>query len=73
MTRRKRIYTVPQMPDDSLWLWGRMKDFERYGYFEKDIKQLLTNLPDFVIADLKRTIPKAAVFFGQLAKVVLHA
>src|ERR1700722_10996180 len=26
----------PRVPNDALWLWGTLKDFEREGMFEKD-------------------------------------
>lgn len=72
MTRRRR-YAVPQMPNDVLWLWGRMRDFERDGFFTKDKARIVLSAPGFAQADIKRTAPKAAEFFGRLAKEVAHA
>lgn len=67
---RRRKYAVPQMPCDVLWLWGRMRDFERNGFFIKDKTRLVSNLPAFARADLMRVTPKAAEFFARLAKEV---
>ena len=72
MTRRRK-YAVPQMPNDVLWLWGRLRDFERDGFFTKDKARLVSNLPEFAKTDLLRIAPKAAEFFGRLAKEVNRA
>ena len=71
MTRRK--YAVKQMPNDSLWLWGRMRDFERDGFFTKDKARIVSSAPGFVQADIKRIAPKAAEFFVRVSKEVAHA
>ena len=72
MTRRRK-YAVPQMPNDVLWLWGRMCDFERDGFFTKDKALLVSNLPEFAKTDLQRIAPKAAEFFVRVSKEVAHA
>ena len=72
MTRRRK-YAVPQMPNDVLWLWGRLRDFEREGFFTKDKARIVSSAPGFAQADIKRIAPKAAEFFGRLAKEVSRA
>lgn len=59
----------PKMPDDVLWLWGRMRDFERDGYANKDVGQLLSHMTDTMRADVLRIVPLMADFFNQMNEV----
>ena len=42
----------PKMPDDVLWLWGRMRDFERDGFGTKNPVALLEPMTDSMRADV---------------------
>ena len=61
---------VKPMPGDSLWIWGRFRDLERDGYFEKDISELLSPHTETMRADMIRIAPMAADFFTQLKEVL---
>ena len=65
MTRRKKYLATP-MPDDVLWLWGRMRDFERNGFASKSPKQLLDPMTESMRADVARIAPLANAFFKKL-------
>lgn len=56
---------VPRMPDDSLWLWGCMRDLEGDGYFSKDPRALLTPMTETMRADVARLAPLVADFFAK--------
>jgi len=56
----------PQMPADVLWLWGRMRDFERDGFFDKSAAKLLEPLTPSMRADIERIAPRMADFFTQI-------
>jgi len=56
----------PQMPADVLWLWGRMRDFERDGFFHKSVANLLDPLTPSMRADIERIAPRMADFFNEL-------
>lgn len=52
-----------KMPADSLWFWGRLRDFERDGYFDKSIDDLIAPMTDSMRADVRRILPLMADFF----------
>ncbi|MBK8105974.1 MAG: hypothetical protein IPK42_10535 [Betaproteobacteria bacterium] len=52
-----------KMPADSLWFWGRLRDFERDGYFDKSIGDLIAPMTDSMRADVRRILPLMADFF----------
>jgi len=56
-----------KMPASSLWFWGRLRDFERDGYFDKSIGELLDPMTESMQADVLRIVPLMADFFN-LAK-----
>jgi hypothetical protein len=58
----------PKMPDDSLWIWGRMRDFERDGYSIKSVTVLLDAMTETMRADVARIAPLMQEFFNQLAE-----
>ena len=57
---------APQMPADSLWLWGRMRDLEREGYFSKDAARLLAPMTETMLADMQRILPLCLEFITTL-------
>lgn len=61
---------VAQMPSDSLWLWGRMRDFERDRFTAKDCGALLEPMTPTMRADMVRIVPSVSAFFSQLLGVI---
>ena len=57
-----------KMPADALWLWGRLRDLERDGYFSKDADALLQPMTDTMRADVVRLAPLAAEFFNRICE-----
>lgn len=55
-----------RVPDDALWLWGRLRDFERDGYFSADPSRLLRQMTDAMRADVLRLAPLVADFLNSL-------
>ena len=47
----------PRVADDSLWLWGRLRDMESNGYFKADPATLLLNMTPQMRDDVKRLAP----------------
>ena len=52
------------MPNDSLWLWGRMRDMEREKFFDKDPIKLMEPMTESMVADMLRLAPLVAGFFN---------
>lgn len=55
-----------QAPDDALWLWGRLRDFERDGYLAKDINLLVSEMSDALQSDVRRIVPQLMDWLGEL-------
>jgi hypothetical protein len=58
----KREIAAPSRPEpvvssDALWLWGRLRDFERHGYFTADPSSLLIKMTPQMRADIQRLAP----------------
>ncbi len=60
-----------QAPDESLWLWGRLRDFEREGYFQRDIKDLVEGMSDAMQSDVRRLVPQLASWLESLEVEVI--
>lgn len=56
----------PPVPDDALWLWGRIKDFERQGYFTKNPRTLLDGMTAPMRADVCAILPGLVAFLTKL-------
>jgi hypothetical protein len=55
-----------QAPDDVLWFWGRLRDFERDGYFTKNINHLVSEMSDAMQSDVRRLVPQLQEWLGGL-------
>lgn len=55
-----------QAPDDALWFWGRLRDFERDGYFHRDIRLLVGEMSDAMQSDVRRLVPQLQDWLGGM-------
>ncbi len=55
-----------RMPDDSLWIWGSMRDFERDGYANKSAGKLLDSMTETMRRDVLRIAPSMVDFFSAI-------
>lgn len=55
-----------QAPDEALWLWGRLLDFERQGYFETDVNDVVGQMSQRLQSDVRRIVPQLLDWFGGL-------
>lgn len=70
MTGRKAAAPKPRyvVADDSLWLWGRLRDFDRMDLTKKDPSTLLTRMTEPMRADVRRLTPLVREFLAELEK-----
>lgn len=54
------------MDQAALWLWGRLKDFERDGVLSKDPSHLVSEMTEPMRADVKRITPLVRDFLERL-------
>lgn len=55
---------------EALWLWGRMRDFERDSLFEIEPQAFIEPMTDSMRADVLRLIDPIIVFFNAIKKEV---
>lgn len=60
--------TPPQrvMDPKALWLWGRLKDFERDGVLAKSPRELVDEMTDPMRADVRDVLPRVLEFLTDL-------
>lgn len=65
----RKAITEPQQPlvsDDSLWLWGRLRDFDKKGIAHTDPATLLRGMSAPMRADVARLAPLVREFLEEL-------
>lgn len=50
----------------ALWLWGRLRDFERDGVLDADPEQLLAEMTEPMRADVRRLLPRVRLFIERM-------
>lgn len=46
-----------RMDDGSLWVWGRLRDFEREGHLNRDAAEVFAGMTETMQADVRRVLP----------------
>jgi len=46
-----------KMPDESLWLWGRLRDWEKQNFFGKDPGDIFGGMTEGMQEDIRRILP----------------
>lgn len=57
--------TVP-VSQDALWLWGRLRDFERDGLLAKEPSTVLLTMTDTMLDDVHRLAPRVSAWLKQI-------
>lgn len=57
--------TVP-VSQDALWLWGRLRDFDRDGLLAKEPCTVLLTMTDTMLDDVHRLAPRVAGWLKQI-------
>lgn len=67
--RREIVPARPQQPmasDQSLWVWGRLLDFERKGILKATPNEILSGMVPHMVADVQRLAPELRNFLEEL-------
>jgi len=59
-----------KMDPKALWLWGRLRDYERDGIMEVDPEYLLGEMTDTMQADVKRIVRHVIDYFELIEETV---
>lgn len=62
----RRNEDTPRMDPKALWLWGRLRDFERDRISERDPRELLSAMTDTMQADVVRIAPTVVAFLKEM-------
>jgi hypothetical protein len=54
----------------ALWLWGRIKDFEREGVLSEAPERLAAEMTEPMRADVRRLLPEVIAFLNKMEKQV---
>ncbi len=55
------------IPDKPIWLWGRLRDFERMGLLEMTSDEATELMPPVLMADVKRLAPLVSAWLKELS------
>lgn len=70
---RREVFTPRpqprQMDPKALWVWGRLKDFEREGVLAADPKALLAEMTEPMRADVRRLLPAVRGFIEDMETI----
>jgi hypothetical protein len=58
----------PAVPRKALWVWGRLKDFEREGILATSPDDLSKAMPPFMKTDIAHFAPRVAAWLEQLSE-----
>lgn len=73
---RRELYPSKPKPiasDQSLWVWGRLCDFERKGILAAKVTEILSGMPPHMIADLQRIAPQLRNLLEEMEVALEHA
>jgi len=56
----------PKLDDKALWIWGRVRDFERDGYIDADPHTILEGMTETMRSDLARILPSMVDFLQRM-------
>lgn len=55
----------PQMSEEALWLWGRLRDYERMGMLDADPLPLIEEMTQAMRVDVRRLAPLVAALMNR--------
>ncbi len=56
--------------DDALWLWGRLKDFERDGLLAKEPSDVMATMTDRMKDDVHTLAPRVAAWLKRIGEML---
>jgi hypothetical protein len=56
------------VPDEALWLWGRLLDFERNGLLDEDPNDIVASMLDHMKDAVRELAPKVSVWLKEIEK-----
>jgi hypothetical protein len=59
-----------RMDDGSLWVWGRLRDFERDGYLKRSASDVYGGMTETMQADVQRILPSLLDWLGSLQELI---
>lgn len=60
---------APRMDDACLWVWGRLRDFERDGHLQRDVAAVFGGMTETMQADVRRILPSLLDWLSEFHEV----
>ena len=60
---------APRMDDGALWVWGRLRDFERDGHLNREPAEVFGGMTETMQADVRRVLPSLLDWLSELHEV----
>jgi len=57
-----------RMDNGSLWVWGRLRDFEREGHLNRDAAEVFAGMTETMQADVRRVLPSLLDWLTDLER-----
>lgn len=62
----KAVNGSTKMDEDSLWIWGRVRDFERMRIGSRSFEDVFGGMTDTMQADMRRIVPGVIKWLSQI-------
>ena len=53
---------------EALWIWGRLRDFERDGFFTREPGEVLSTMTPSMLDDVHTLAPRVAAWLKKIGK-----
>lgn len=64
--RNSKPEPSPRMDEDALWIWGRLRDFERDRITDREPSELIEAMTEPMKADVRRILPSVRAWLREL-------
>lgn len=61
-----KVTPVPKVTSEALWLWGRLRDFERDGFLAQSQSDILLTMTESMLNDVFRLAPLVAAWLAGI-------
>lgn len=60
---------ITPVSDDALWLWGRLREFERHQVFDAEPARFVETMTPTMLDDVRALAPRVAQWLGLFGEV----
>ena len=68
--RQAEVPKINPVSAEALWLWGRLRDFERDGYLNKDPQEVMATMTAEMKNDVHTLAPKVSAWLRKIGALI---